>query len=110
MRLAFVIAIAGALTEAVVVYAIAVPDRGRDDALALSPWDAAAHAGADGRRRGARRVTLVSLVGGLRSLSTPLPRLANAFLVEGRVYPLYGFHHGMQQIVAGRQQFAASST
>ena len=28
-----------------------------------------------------------------------LPRLAHAFLREGRVYPLYGFHHSMQRMV-----------
>ena len=43
-------------------------------------------------------LTLASLVAGLAVIYA-LPRLANAFLVEGRVYPLYGFHHGMQQIV-----------
>ena len=96
MRLAFVIAIAGALTEAVVAYAMAVLTGG-DDALALSPWDATVTilpmaAGA------ALAVTLVMLIGGLLIVHV-VPRIAAAFLVEGRVYPLYGFHHGMQQIV-----------
>ncbi len=64
MRLAFVIAVAGALTDAVVVYAMAVLTGG-DDALALGPWDATVTllpmaAGA------ALAVTLVSLIGGLR--------------------------------------------
>ena len=96
MRLAFVIAVAGALTDAVIVYAMAVLTGG-DDALALGPWDATVTllpmaAGA------ALAVTLVSLIGGL-VIVYAAPRLANAFLVEGRVYPLYGFHHTMQQIV-----------
>ena len=96
MRLAFVIAVAGALADAAVIYAMAVLTEG-DDALALGPWDAAfvllpMAAGA------ALAVMLVSLVGGLLVIYV-VPRLANAFLVEGRVYPLYGFHHGMQQIV-----------
>ncbi|MGO9742077.1 MAG: Pls/PosA family non-ribosomal peptide synthetase [Roseiarcus sp.] len=30
-----------------------------------------------------------------------VPRLANRFLAPGRLYPLYGFHYAMQQIVAG---------
>ena len=96
MRLAFVIAVAGALTEAVVIYAMSVLTGG-DDALALGPWDATVTvlpmaAGA------ALAVTLVTLVGGLLVVHA-VPRIAAAFLVEGRVYPLYGFHHGMQQIV-----------
>ncbi|HZZ60068.1 MAG TPA: Pls/PosA family non-ribosomal peptide synthetase [Roseiarcus sp.] len=96
LRLAFVIAVAGALTDAAIVYAMAVLTGG-DDALALSPWDATVvllpmAAGA------ALAVTLVSLIGGLLVVYA-VPRLAGAFLVEGRVYPLHGFHHAMQQIV-----------
>src|SRR5271166_1741158 len=96
LRLAFVIAVAGALVEVAVIYAMAVLTGG-DDALALGPWDATfvvlpMAAGA------ALAVSLAALVGGLLIIYV-LPRLANAFLVEGRVYPLYSFHHGMQQLV-----------
>ena len=39
LRLAFVLAVAGALTEAVVIYLMNALTEG-DDALALKPWDA----------------------------------------------------------------------
>ncbi len=39
-----------------------------------------------------------SIVVGLAGVYA-LPRLAHAFLREGRVYPLYGFHHSMQRMV-----------
>ena len=95
-RLAFVLAIASALTEAAIVYAFAVLAAG-EDVVARSPWEAAlslapAAAGA------ALVLYLISLAGGLAVIYA-LPRLANAFLVEGRTYPLYGFHHGMHEIV-----------
>ncbi len=96
MRLAFVLAIASALTEAAIVYAFAGL-AGAEDAVARTPWEAAL-ALAPTAAGLALVLTLVSLVGGLAVIYA-LPRLANAFLVEGRVYPLYGFHHGMQQIV-----------
>jgi non-ribosomal peptide synthetase-like protein len=97
MRLAFVLAIATALTEAVVVYIFAVLTGGSEAADELTPLgDAIALLpSAAGWALG---VTLVSLIGGLAAIYA-LPRLANAFLVEGRVYPLYGFHDGMQEIV-----------
>ena len=43
-------------------------------------------------------VTLVTLVGGLVA-NIAIPRLANLFLEEGRVYPLFGFHHSLEQLV-----------
>ncbi|HKN29666.1 MAG TPA: Pls/PosA family non-ribosomal peptide synthetase [Roseiarcus sp.] len=96
VRLAFVVAVAGALTDAVIVYAMAALTEG-DDALALNPWEATVTllpmaAGA------ALAVSVAALVAGLLAIHI-VPRLANAFLVEGRVYPLYGFRHTMQQIV-----------
>ena len=95
-RLAFVIAVAGALAEAVVIYLMNALTEG-DDALALKPWDAmfAVLPMAAGT---ALVVTVGALIAGLLAILT-VPRLANRFLVEGKVYPLYGFHHGMQQIV-----------
>jgi non-ribosomal peptide synthetase-like protein len=96
MRLAFVLAFVSAVTEGVLVYALAGL-AGTEDAVARSPWEAVlalvpTAAGV------ALVLTLASLVAGLAAIYV-LPRLANAFLVEGRVYPLYGFHYGMQQIV-----------
>jgi len=95
-RLAFVLAIVGALTEAVIVYAMAVLTGG-DDALALSPWEATATLWPTAAWS-ALVVSGAALFGGLAAVYAA-PRLANLFLKEGRVYPLYGFHHGMQQIV-----------
>src|SRR5208283_2143473 len=68
-----------------------------DDAFALKPWDAtfAVLPLAAGT---ALVVTLGSLVAGLVAIYA-IPRLANRFLAEGKVYPLYGFHHGMQDLV-----------
>jgi len=95
-RLAFVIAVAGALADAVVYYLMGALTEG-DDALALKPWDAtfAVLPLAAGT---ALVVTLGSLVAGLVAIYA-IPRLANRFLAEGKVYPLYGFHHGMQDLV-----------
>jgi len=96
MRLAFVIAVAGALTDAVIVYAMGVLTGG-DDALALAPWDAAVTV-LPMAAEASLAVTIVALIGGLLIVYA-VPRLASLFLKEGRVYPLYGFHYGMQQIV-----------
>jgi len=95
-RLAFVLAIAGALTEAAIVYAVNVLTGG-DDALALSPWEATATLWPTAAVSALVACAAV-LFGGLAAVYAA-PRLANLFLTEGRVYPLYGFHHGMQQIV-----------
>jgi non-ribosomal peptide synthetase-like protein len=95
-RLAFVLAVAGALTEAVVIYLMNALTEG-DDALALKPWDAL-FAVLPMSAATALAVTLGSLVAGLVAIFA-IPRLANLFLKEGKVYPLYGFHHGMQQAV-----------
>ena len=95
--LAFVLAVAGALTEAVVIYLMASFTEG-DDALALKPWDAT-FAMLPLAVVTALGVTLGLLVAGLLA-NYAVPRLANRFLDEGRVYPLYGFHHAMQRIVA----------
>src|SRR5208282_1641823 len=90
------IAIATALIEAAVVYALAALAAG-EDFVASSPWEAALSLAPDAA--GAALVLyLIALAGGL-ALIYALPRLANLFLVEGRVYPLYGFRHTMQQIV-----------
>jgi non-ribosomal peptide synthetase-like protein len=94
--LAFALAVAGALTEAVVIYLMNALTEG-DDALALNPWDAT-FAVLPLAAVTALGVTLGSLVAGLLA-NYAVPRLANLFLVEGRVYPLYGFHHAMQRIV-----------
>ena len=95
-RLAFVLAIAGALTEAVVIYLMNALTEG-DDALALKPLDAL-FAVLPMSAATAVAVTLGSLVAGLVAIFA-IPRLANLFLEEGKVYPLFGFHHGMQQTV-----------
>ncbi len=102
--LAFVLAIAGALTEAVVLYLMASLTEG-DDALALKPWDAT-FAAAPLAAVTALGVTALALVAGL-VVNYAVPRLANRFLEEGKVYPLYGFHHAMQRIVeiAGNSAF-----
>ncbi len=96
VRLALIIAVAGALTETVVVYLMNALTQG-DDALALKPFDAI-FAILPLAAATALAVTLGGLVAWLLAIYI-VPRLANMFLVEGRVYPLYGFHHGMQQIV-----------
>ncbi|RBP12254.1 non-ribosomal peptide synthetase-like protein [Roseiarcus fermentans] len=95
-RLAFVLAVAGALAEAVVIYLMNALTDG-DDALALKPLDAV-FAVLPMAAATALVVTLGSLVAGLIAIFA-VPRLANLFLVEGKVYPLYGFHHSLQQIV-----------
>ncbi len=76
-----------------------------DDALALKPWDAT-FAALPLAVVTALGVTVFALVGGLL-VNTAIPRLANRFLEEGKVYPLFGFHHAMQRIVeiAGNSAF-----
>ncbi len=96
LRLAFVIAVAGALADAVVVYLLGALTEG-DDALALKPWDAT-FAVLPLAAATALAVTLGALVVGLLAIYA-VPRLANLFLEEGKVYPLYGVHHGLQEVV-----------
>ena len=95
-RLAFVISVAGALADGIIFYLMGALTEG-DDALALKPWDAtfAVLPLAAGT---ALAVTIGALIVGLLAIFA-VPRLANLLLNEGKVYPLYGFRHGMQQIV-----------
>jgi non-ribosomal peptide synthetase-like protein len=95
-RLAFVLAIATALIEAAVIYALAALAAG-EDFVASSPWEAALSLAPTAA--GAALVLYLIALAGALVLIYALPRLANLFLVEGRVYPLYGFHHGMHEIV-----------
>jgi non-ribosomal peptide synthetase-like protein len=97
-RLAFLLAIASALVLAAIAYAFAGL-AGAEETLVRTPWEAALALGPTAAGL-ALVLTLVSLVGGLAVIYA-LPRLASVFLVEGRVYPLFGFHHGMQQIIEG---------
>ncbi len=77
-RLAFVLAVAGALAEAVVLYLMDALTEG-DDALALKPWDATFARAAAGGGDGARPSWLGALVVGLLVIYA-VPRLANLFL------------------------------
>jgi non-ribosomal peptide synthetase-like protein len=95
LNLAFALAVAGALAESAIVYLAALLSGTEADAggaweaaLTLLPTAAAA----------SLAVCLVSIAGAL-ALLYAVPRIAGGFLSEGRVYPLYGFHYGMQQIV-----------
>ena len=96
LRLVITLTIAGALAEAVIVYALAFLE-GSEDAAAMGPLSAAVGL-LPGAASAAAAITLAALVAGL-ILNAGLPRLLNLFLEEGRVYPLFGFHHAMQQIV-----------
>ena len=82
----------------------------------LAYW--AAHCGAIGPtpRDSALRWLPIAFGGGGRLLGrrrsssalpafTPCRASPSLFLREGRVYPLYGFHHSMQRMVADVQQF-----
>ena len=96
VRLAFVIAVVGALTEAATVYAMGVLTGG-DDALGLSPWEATVTL-LPAAASTALFVSLALLFGSF-AVVWAVPRIAGLFLKEGRVYRLYGFHHGLQQTV-----------
>ena len=96
LRLVIVLTIAGALAEAVLVYALAFIE-GSEDAVAMGPMSAAVGL-LPGAAESAAVITLLTLVAGLAA-NILLPRLANLFLKEGRVYPLFGFHHSLEQIV-----------
>ena len=95
-QLLFALAVAGALAGALAVWSIGFWSS-RAGILALAPSDAAETlvplAAAT-----ALALYLAALGVGLATVIV-LPRLANAFLVEGRVYPLYGFHHALQLMV-----------
>ena len=78
---------------------------------ALSAWAQEATPAAPGSLAGlalgvaeeALAASALVYVGGLfaaLALVGGVPRLANLFLEEGRIYPLYGFHHGLQRTVA----------
>ena len=95
-QLVFALAIVGAPAEALLASAIAVWAR-HENVLALAPIDAAG-ALVPIAAATALAFYLASLVAGLAALYA-VPRLANALLTEGRVYPLYGFHHALQRVV-----------
>jgi non-ribosomal peptide synthetase-like protein len=94
-QLLFAFAVA-ALAEALVVWSIAFWSS-RENVLALVPSDAAG-ALLPVAAATAFLLYLASLGFGLAAVFV-LPRLANAFLAEERVYPLYGFHHALQLMV-----------
>ncbi len=96
LRLVVVLTLAGALAEAVLVYALAFIE-GSEDAVAMGPMSAALNL-LPSAAESAAVVTLITLIGGL-AINIVLPRLASLFLKEGRVYPLFGFHHALEQIV-----------
>ena len=90
----------GPLADAVLTYALSiwVADSGRV-VVASSIWQTA---------KDLLPLTLAASIGFfVASLLTglaviwALPRLANAFLREGRLYPLYGFHHFLTRLIDG---------
>jgi non-ribosomal peptide synthetase-like protein len=95
-RLVIMLTIAGAAAEAVIVYALAFLE-GSEDAAAMGPMSAAVGL-LPGAAWAAAAIAAAALVGGL-ILNAGLPRLLNLFLEEGRVYPLFGFHHALQQAI-----------
>ena len=95
-QLVFALAVAGALMEALLVMAIALW-ASHADLLARTPSNAA-EALIPMAAASALALYLASLAAGLAALIVA-PRIANAFLTEGRVYPLYGFHHALQRTV-----------
>jgi non-ribosomal peptide synthetase-like protein len=90
------LAVVGASTNAAVTYGLAYW-AGHFGAIGRAPWDSAlaivpiALAASGVFSAGSIVIGLVSLY--------VLPRAAHAFLREGRAYPLYGFHHGLQRMV-----------
>jgi len=98
------LALVGALSDALVIYAVgAWADHGGD--VALSPWQAA-EALAPLALASSLAFYAASLAAGLLAVYA-VPRLANAFLREGRLYRLYGFHHAMQRLVESFSNSAA---
>jgi non-ribosomal peptide synthetase-like protein len=90
------LAVVGALSAALFTYAIgAWANCGGD--VALPPWQAA-EALAPQALATSLAFYLASLAIGLLAVYA-VPRLANTFLQEGRLYRLYGFHHAMQRLV-----------
>jgi non-ribosomal peptide synthetase-like protein len=90
------LAIVGALSAVLVTYAVgASADYG--GGVALSPWQAA-EALAPQALAASLAFYVASLAIGLLAIYA-VPRLANTFLQEGRLYRLYGFHHAMQRLV-----------
>ncbi len=90
------LAVVGASANALVTYALAYWAR-HCGAVGGAPWESA-EALAPTASAAAFAFSAASIVVGLAGLYA-LPRLAHLFLREGRVYPLYGFHHTMQRMV-----------
>jgi non-ribosomal peptide synthetase-like protein len=93
-QLALALAVAGPATDALLTYLFAfwIADAKTDapSALGLLPSALLMSLG----------LFAASLFIGLVAVNV-VPRCANAFLREGRVYPLYGFHHFLQRVVEG---------
>ena len=95
-QLVTMLAIVGALADTVATYALSFWDTATPEA-ADSIWDTAVGM-IPSAFTAAIGLYSASLVGGL-ALVYALPRLANLFLEEERIYPLFGFHYGMHRII-----------
>jgi non-ribosomal peptide synthetase-like protein len=95
-QLFVLLAIVGASAGGLVTYALAYW-AGHCGAIGGARWQSA-EALAPIASAAAFAFSVAEIVIGLAGVYA-LPRLAHAFLREGRVYPLYGFHHSMQRMV-----------
>jgi non-ribosomal peptide synthetase-like protein len=97
-QLIVALALGAALADAFITFAISLW------AHYVQPSGAPIVEEADSLLRSTLTASLVAFFGaiavGLAAIYV-LPRLANRFLAPGRLYPLYGFHYAMHQIVAG---------
>ncbi len=93
------LAVVGALADAALTYAIAywAAGPGANPVAQASVWSAVA-ALAPSALALSLGFFVASMIAGLAVVYL-LPRFANLFLEEGRIYPLYGFHYSMQAIV-----------
>ena len=90
------LAVVGASMGGLVTYGLAYW-AGHCGAVGTTPWESALTLQPVALATSAA-FSAASIVVGLAGLYA-LPRLAHAFLSEGRLYPLYGFHHSMQRLV-----------
>jgi len=96
-QIVFLVAVAGAFVDVALTYAVALWGEETGGMATQGPLEAAISL------LPAVFATSLALFAGSLAIGLAaifvLPRAANLFLEEGRIYPLYGFRHTMQEIV-----------
>jgi non-ribosomal peptide synthetase-like protein len=99
-QLVAILLVAGPLVDAALTYALAIWANNVTGVALAAPLGRTARELLTPVFVGSLALFVVSMLVGLAAIYAA-PRLAHIFLREGRVYPLFGFHHFLQRTVDG---------